>query len=106
LQALVLLNDPQFVEASRAFASRIVHCGSNDDRKRLEWAFRLATSRKPSADEVQVLEETLRAQLADFQKDSASAKKYLKTADASPELAAWTTVASMILNLDETVTKN
>jgi hypothetical protein len=106
LQALVLLNDPQFVEASRAFASRIVHCGSNDDRKRLEWAFKLATSRKPSAEEVQVLEDTLHAELADFEKNSSAATKLAKAGDASPELAAWTTVASMILNLDETVTKN
>ncbi len=106
LQALVLLNDPQFVEASRAFAARIIrHCGS-DDRKRLEYAFRLATSRTPSPDELQVLMDALTAQQDSFSHDTSAAKKLLPTGECSPELAAWTTVASMILNLDETVTKN
>src|SRR5205085_7039070 len=62
LQALTLLNDPQFVEASRAFASRIIRTCGSDDRKRLEYAFRVATSRKPSPEELQVLVDTLKAQ--------------------------------------------
>ncbi len=106
LQALVLLNDPQFVEASRAFASRIVRKGGADDRKRIEYAFKLATSRTPSSDEVQILADALKAQLQSFESNTAAAQKLLQDKNGSPELAAWTTVASMILNLDETVTKN
>lgn len=104
LQALVLLNDPQFVEASRAFASRILRECAQDKRQRLEYAFKLATARVPSTDEVKTLEEVLDAQMRAFEEQSAGKK--LASADPSPEIAAWTSVASMILNLDETVTKN
>ncbi|HEV8544552.1 MAG TPA: PSD1 and planctomycete cytochrome C domain-containing protein [Verrucomicrobiae bacterium] len=106
LQALDLLNDPQFVEASRAFAARIVQCGARDNRRRIEYAFRLATARNPSSDEIQTLEDVLQIQRHAFEKDATAAEKLLINGSASPELAAWTTVASMILNLDETVTKN
>ena len=113
LQALALMNDLQFVETSRAFAARILREGGGTDRERLAYAFLLATSRKPDGDEIKVLQETLTVQLAEFQKDSAAAEKLLgATAIQGGEgldraaLAAWTTVASMVLNLDETVTKN
>jgi hypothetical protein len=52
------------------------------------------------------LEDALKAQLNSFSSDSSAAKKLLPSGECSPELAAWTTVGSMILNLDETVTKN
>ena len=112
LQALVLLNDPQFVEASRAFADRILREGGKSTASRIAFAFRQATGRAPGADEAKVLEGVLKQQLAEFSKDTEAAKKLLAVgafqADASlapGELAAWATVASMILNLDETVTK-
>jgi hypothetical protein len=112
LQALVLLNDPQFVEAARGFAQRIMKEGGRDPRSRIAWAFRLATARPPTADEAKVLLDAFNAQLADFRRDKAAAEKLLAVggfkADASldpSELAAWATIASMILNLDETVTK-
>ena len=112
LQALVLLNDPQFVEASRAFADRILLEGGKSTASRIAFAFRQATSRAPGADELKVLEAVLKQQLAEFRKDTEAAKKLLAIgafqADASldpGELAAWATVASMILNLDEAVTK-
>ncbi len=106
LQALVLLNDPQFVDASRALAARILHSGAPDDHTRLEYAFRLATSRRPSSAELEILDDALKTQTASFRADSSAAEKLLKVPHPSAELAAWTTVASMLLNLDETVTKN
>ena len=113
LQALVLLNDPQFVEASRAFAQRIMTEGGKEEKDRIAFAFRLATARRPSADEAKVLLEVFHQQLADFAQDREAAEKLLKVgafkakADLDPaELAAWATVASMILNLDETLTKS
>jgi hypothetical protein len=112
LQALVLLNDPQFVEASRAFADRILREGGKSTASRATFAFREATGRAPAADELKVLGDVFKQQLATFRKDKDAAKKLLEVgafqADASldqSELAAWATIASMILNLDESVTK-
>ncbi|MBI5386910.1 MAG: PSD1 domain-containing protein [Verrucomicrobia bacterium] len=112
LQALALLNDLQFVEASRAFAQRILVEGGADAESRLAYAFRLATARQPGADEVKVLAGILAQQLATFRQDPAAAEKLLHVGgfkarrDLDPrELAAWTTIASLILNLDETLTK-
>ncbi len=112
LQALVLLNDPQFVEASRAFGQRILREGGKSTASRIGFAFRQATGRAPGADELKVIEDVYKHQLATFLKDKEAAKKLLAVgafqADASldqSELAAWATIASMIMNLDETVTK-
>jgi hypothetical protein len=113
LQALALLNDPQFVEASRAFAQRILLEGGDTVESRIAWAFRIATTRKPVADEVYVLRQVLEQQIVEFQKNKDAAEQFLKIGgfqakenlDRS-ELAAWTTLASMLLNLDETVTKS
>ena len=112
LQALALMNDPQFVEASRGFAGRILREGGKSTGSRIAYAFRLATGRAPGADEMKVLEDVLKKELSDFRKDKESAAKLLGTAGSKTlesfdpaELAAWMTVASMILNLDETVTK-
>jgi hypothetical protein len=113
LQALALMNDVQFVEASRAFAQRILLEGGPGMNDRLAYAFRLATSRKPGADELKVLRDALDQQLADYRKDTGAAEKLLGVGSFKAsgslnqsELAAWTTIASMILNLDETVTKS
>ena len=112
LQALVLLNDPQFVEASRAFGQRIIKEGGKSTSSRIRFAFREATGRAPAADELKVLEDVYKQQRAVFREDTAAAKQLLSVGafqadtDLDPaELAAWSTVASMILNLDETVTK-
>jgi hypothetical protein len=112
LQALALMNDPQFVESSRAFAYRIIRESSQDARKRIAYGFRLATSRNPADDEIQVLLDIYNKQLARFRENSDAAEQLLKVGSFTAgsevdraELAAWTTVASMILNLDETITK-
>ena len=113
LQALALLNDVQFVEASRAFAQRILLEGGASDRSRATFAFRLATGRQPDQMETRVLLDVLAAQRAEFAKHPESAVKLLtvggfKIKDnlGATEVAAWANVASVILNLDETVTKS
>lgn len=111
LQALVVLNDPQFVEASRKFAERIVE-SDESDVNRLIFAFRSATSRLPSESEIQTLLSVMKSSRAAFEGNPASADELLKVGEApvsakapSSELAAWSVVASTILNLDETLTR-
>ncbi len=112
LQALVLLNDPTYVEAARALAQRMLAEGGKDPGSRISYGFRLATARKPDAREVRVLQDIERQELAHYRFDNEAATKLLKVGE-SPfdskadvgELAAWTTVASTILNLDESITK-
>ncbi len=112
LQALVLLNDPTYVEAARALAQRTLLYGGTDVKSRLNFAFRLATARKPSGKEAGVLRTLLETELKFFAQNPQAAVKLLAVGESTrdtrlnpSELAAWTTVASVILNLDETVTK-
>jgi hypothetical protein len=111
LQALILMNDPTYLEASRKLAERLMNQASATG-ERIDFAFRLTMCRPPTDAERTVLSKIYGKQLAAFRKDPASAAKLLgagesprnKNLDAA-ELAAWTTVASVILNLDETVTR-
>lgn len=112
LQALVLMNDPTYVEAARALAERMIRQGGSKPERRITYGFRLATARKPAPAELQVLLETLQAQLPGYRHDPGGAKKLLSVGESKPdesvdvvELAAWTTIASMLLNLDETITR-
>jgi len=103
LQALVTLNDPHFVESARGLARRIIE---QDADERIRYAFRVALGRAPKSDEVKILQETYKQQVGDFQKDPAAAQKLSRSSSTdSAELAAWTTIASMIMNLDEFLTK-
>ncbi len=112
LQALTLLNDPIFVEAARKLAERSIREGGASADSRLEFAFRLATGRKPDADEEQILRKKLDEMLVAF-RDDASGARSLVAVGASPrdplipvsDLAAYTAVTNLILNLDETITK-
>jgi mono/diheme cytochrome c family protein len=110
MQALATLNDPQYVEASRAFAGRILQC-PGDTEDRLRWAFRVATARLPEADETAALRGLWEKQLAGFRSEPARADALLAVGafrcEGSDrcELAAWATVANLLLNLDETITK-
>jgi hypothetical protein len=113
LQALVLLNDPQFVEAARAFAQRVLLEPETDLESRIRCAFRLATARTPDTDETRILRGILEQQTARYHTDPGAAREFLGVGNFKPnpnldprELAAWTTVASVVLNLDETVTKD
>ena len=112
LQALVLLNDPAYVEASRALAERTLRNGGKSDGARIDFAFKLATARTPDQQERAVLLSSLREFRSTYRQDQANASKLLSVGETKPdsrlgpgELAAWTTVAGMILNLDETITK-
>ncbi len=112
-QALVLLNDPTYVEAARVFAARILTESSGDASQRITWAVQQALQRKPSANELKTLSALFAQQLADYQKEPAAAAELLKTG-AMPvapslnpsELAAWTHVARVLLNLHETITRS
>jgi hypothetical protein len=111
LQALTLLNDPAYVEMAGALAKRIVsEAPSADDRTRAEYAFRLAVSRQPSSDEAEALLRVLEDGRQRMRDDPKAATSLVpdKTLDevARQELATWYYVANVLLNLDETVTKN
>ncbi len=113
LQALVLLNDPQFVEASRALAHRMTQEGGTDLSQRLAYAFRWATSRQPEESEVEILKELLEDELEDFEKNPVQANELLEVGEfqhdanlSGAELAAYTVVANAILNLGESLQKN
>ncbi|HEX4146363.1 MAG TPA: DUF1553 domain-containing protein [Pirellulales bacterium] len=112
LQSLVLMNDPTYVEAARKLAERVLTAGGDTPASRLDCAFRLAAARPAgAADSETVL--PLVAQAAErFRAEPAQAQALLHVGasafDASldpAELAAWTVAASVILNLDETITR-
>lgn len=111
LQPLVMLNDPQFVEASRGLAIRMIREGGADFPARSNWLFRETLGRSPTETETRILTELHASQLEVFQKDPKQAEAYLKVGDlAAPadlppvELAAATVVANALLNLDEAIT--
>jgi hypothetical protein len=112
LHALTLLNDVTYVEASRAFAQRVLTTGGANDPERINLAFRLATARQASAGEAQVLMARLQRLRAQYAGDEASAKKLLSVGESkrdeklpAAEHAAWTGLCSLLLNLDEVVSK-
>ena len=112
LQALTLLNDPQIVEAARFVAQRMLKEGGETTDSQLAWAFRLITSRPPTASETAILMQMYSEQRADFAADQEAAKKLLAVGEAKPDatrvpadLAAGTVVALAILNHDEAVNR-
>lgn len=112
LQALTLLNDVTYVEAARRFAQRILTEAGPSPEERLTLAFRLAVARSPEPRELQVLVRGLSQRLERYRRDPAAAEKLL-AAGESPrdprldpaELAAYAATCSVLLNLDETITK-
>ncbi len=112
LQALALLNEVSFVEAARKLAERTLSSGSSDLDRRLRFAFRSVLTREPTDRELVVLRRGIERHLAHYREHRDEAITVLQTgeslADASldpVELAAWTAVGGLILNLDEAVTK-
>ena len=112
LQALVLLNDTQFVEAARVLAQRVLSSATASDRVRVTIAFRRAVAREPTDSESKSLLRLLWAERARFQQDSSAAKSLLSVGEwlvpaeiAPSELAAWTLLANALLNLDETLSR-
>jgi hypothetical protein len=112
LQALVLLNDPSYVEAARVLAEKIMREGGGSFRAKLEWAFTRAVARPPNRQETKLLQTLFEKQRARYQGDEAAARELTSTG-ATPvakdravaELAAWTSVSRAILNLHETITR-
>jgi hypothetical protein len=110
-QALVLLNDPEFVEAARVFAAKTIESGK-DDAARIAWAFERATGRTPKDAEAKVLLGVLAKHRTGYAADAKAADAVLKVGDAAApndvpaaELAAWTSVCRVVLNLHETITR-
>ena len=106
------MNDPTFVEAARALAQRTMHEAGPAIVDRANFAFQLATLRRPDSAEQAVLLDVYHRQLAVFRNDTQSANDLLsvgesvRNAELDPaEHAAWPTVAALILNLDEPLTK-
>ena len=112
LQALILMNDPTYVEAARKLAERfLTESGATTD-ERIRFAFRIVLSRAPTERETAVVRKIYEDALAKYRKDGEAARKLLSVGEAArnekldtAELAAWTMAASVLLNLDEAVTR-
>lgn len=112
LQALALMNDVQHFEAARGFAERLLTRTSTEP-ERLAYAFRCVTARNPTKQESALLAESLATHRARFERNTEEASKVLANGESKPsaklpvgEFAAWTMVANLLMNLDETVTRN
>ncbi len=106
------MNDVTFVEAARVLGQRVMQSGGKSPEERLTLAFRLATGRAPRPAELKILTAGFQAQLEGYRADPSAAEKLVKVGEARrppeldvAELAAYTAVANLILNLDETITK-
>lgn len=112
LQSLVLLNDPQFVEAARVLAQRSLLESDSAAKASIALAFRLVTAREPDRAELEILLNLYQARLAEFQSHPQAAEKLLSVGDSPRDEsidmnqhAAMTTIAAVIFSLDEAVTK-
>jgi hypothetical protein len=112
-QALILLNDPTYVEAARVFGLRIINEGGTDSMQRLNWAFETALSRQVSKQEANVLLDVYVKHLVMFQADTEAAQSLVAVGNAHKssevdvaEHAAWTSIARIIFNLHESITRN
>ena len=106
------MNDPTYVEAARHLAQRMIKEGGTTIESRLTHGFHILLARDPSTQELQILTDAIERSIQDFTKDTEAAKQLLTIGEAKTdtklnpaELAAYTTVASTLINLDETITK-
>ena len=113
LQALVLLNDPIFVEAARGLAQRTLREGPSDDVGRIGYLGRLVLGRDWTDDELPTLQQLLTDERTAFRDQPADARALVSIGEwpplreqSIPEIAAWTVVARAVLNLHETITRN
>ncbi|HET6423690.1 MAG TPA: DUF1549 and DUF1553 domain-containing protein, partial [Planctomycetaceae bacterium] len=113
LQALQLLNDTQHFEAARAFGARMIAEGGATPAERIRFGYRATVSRDPDPTELQVVQAALEQYLNRYQQDVAAAKAVVSVGESpkpatmkEAELAAYTLVGNLILNLDEAVTRN
>jgi len=100
LQALISLNDPVYVEAAKSLASRILK-GKKTDEDRIRLAYRISLSRQPKKNELKIMLAFYQGELKNFKKQKQDAKDFA----GEPHLAAWTLVGTILLNLDECITK-
>ncbi len=112
LQALVLMNDVQHVEAARAFAQRILKEGGATNPERVAFAWRSVLARRPTAEEASIVEAVLQKHAARYAAAPDAASRLISFGESKPdagirpeELAPWTLVANLVLNLDETLNK-
>ena len=112
LQSLVLLNDPQFIEASRMIAERMMKEADNELPHKIQHGFRLLTGRKADNSEIKVLERLYHAEYDAFKRGESNADELLSVGEKPRdkgldkiELAAFTMVANTLMNFDETVFK-
>ena len=112
LQALVLLNDPQYVEAARVLAENMIRKGGEDVAGQITYGFKVLTSRSPLSRELELLKELYDRQLGRYQKDPSSADRLLQVGEhpansdlPKSEVAAMTLVATTLMNYDEAVFK-
>jgi hypothetical protein len=112
LQALLLLNEPQFIEAARALAERTLREAGSTTDDRLTYMFQLVTTRFPVSNDLTELSATLQDLTAHYTRHADAARQLLATGLAGPDrcedpavLAAWTMIGNVILNLDESLTK-
>jgi hypothetical protein len=113
LQALQLMNDVQHIEAARHFAERILTEGGTTTEDRIRWAWKVVTARFPEASEVETVSHALTLHHNRYDSEPDAAQALITYGESKPdpacdptELAAYTLVANLLLNLDEVVSKN
>ena len=113
LQALLLLNDPQYFEAAQALTGRVVEANGKTAADRAAYLYRLCTARHATDETITELVGLFENQLTKYEHDEAAAKEIIGSEQQTPdqslcpsEMAAWTIVANVILNMDEVVTNN
>ncbi len=113
LQALVLLNDPTYIEAARVLAEHALAQNVDTDPARLDWVMQTTLNRSMKIEEAELLTQLLQNHRSQYQSDRDAAGKLLTVGEKTPdarfdqaELAAWTSITRTILNLHETITRN
>lgn len=113
LQALQLMNDVQHFEAARALSERVLKEGGTTEGERIQFLFRTVLARRPDRVEEQIVAEALKNQMRHFQNQPEEAAKVIRNGESTAdskldalELAAWTMTSNLVLNMDETVSRN
>ena len=105
LQAFVTLNDPAYVEMAQALGRRMTKEGGTSTESRVRYGLELCLAKPATNEQVTAVVQLYQQELANYTKDAAAAKKLAGTDDSAPEMAAWTVVANVLLNLDGVLMK-